>query len=46
MAINVTIDLFTVSDEVLLGGRHGKNCSECTRKVKSSMPNKLRVLAL
>ena len=36
--------IFTVSDVILLGGKHSKDCSECMRKVKSLIPNKLRVI--
>jgi len=38
------IDLFTVSDTILLGGKRGINCSKCMGEVKSLMHNKLRVM--
>ena len=40
------IYFFTVSDAILLGGKHNKNGSKCIGKAKSSMPNKLGVIDL
>ena len=39
------IDLFTVSDVILLGGKHSsKHYSKCIGKVKSLMSNNFRVI--
>lgn len=45
--ISLITDLYTVSDAILLwgvDGKHSKNCSKCTGKVKRSIPNKSRVI--